>query len=292
MRLLNLLRYVWAHPLNANRRLAALVRVVRWQIGSRIAPGPVALPFAESTRLLAVRGMTGATGNWYCGLHEHREMAFSLHLLRESDLFLDVGANIGSYTILASGVVGARSISVEPAPSTFIHLRENVALNDLAGRVRCWQVGLADRAGSLRFTNDFDTVNHVTTPGEGVAGIEVPVTTLDELVGSDVPTLIKIDVEGYELPVLKGAQKTLANPRLLAVIMETNGSGERYGVKDDQLVSAMREHGFAMYSYNPFIRRLTRAEPTDGNTIFVRDADAVNARVIAARRFALVNGSI
>ena len=233
-----------------------------------------------------------ATGNWYCGLHEHREMAFVLHVLRESDLFLDVGANVGSYTILASGAVGARSIAVEPVPATYVHLRENVSLNDLVGRVRCWQGGLGDRAGSLRFTSGLDTVNHVLAPGEEMPAVEVPVTTLDELVGDDIPTLIKIDVEGYEYAVLKGAQRTLADLRLLAVVMETNGSGERYGVSDDQLVAALRDHGFAMYNYDPFARRLSATERTDGNTIFVRDTDAVNARSIEARRFALVNGSI
>lgn len=292
MRLPDLVRYVWAHPLNADGKFAALVRVIRWQVGSRIAPGPVALPFVESTRLLAARGMTGATGNWYCGLHEHREMAFVLHVLRESDLFLDVGANVGSYTILASGAVGARSIAVEPVPATYVHLRENVALNDLVGPVRCWQGGLADRAGSLQFTSGLDTGNHVLAPGTKVPGIEVPVTTLDELVGDDVPTLIKIDVEGYEHAVLKGARRTLADPRLLAVVMETNGSGARYGVSDDQLVAAVRDHGFAMYDYDPFARRLSATERTDGNAIFVRDPDAVNARIVAARRYALVNGSI
>jgi len=292
MKLLDLVRYVWAHPLNAGGRFTALGRVLRWQIGSRLAPGPVAVPFVDATRLLVARGMTGATGNWYCGLHEHCEMAFVLHVLRETDLFLDVGANIGSYTILASGATGARSIAVEPVPGTFRHLRGNVALNDLTERVRCYQGGLADRAGSLRFTSGLDTVNHVLAPGEAAAAVEVPVTTLDELVGDEVPALIKIDVEGYERPVLVGAQRTLADPRLLAVIMETNGSGERYGVTDDELVAAMRDHGFAMFAYDPFARRLNVDGRGDGNTIFVRDLETVSARVAAARRFSLVNGSI
>ncbi len=144
----------------------------------------------------------------------------------------------------------------------------------------------------LRFTSGLDTVNHVLVPGEEAAGVDVPVTTLDELVGADVPALTKIDVEGYESAVLEGAQRTLADPRLLAVIMETNGSGERYGVRDEQLVASMRDHGFRMCSYDPFARLLTVTERTAGNTIFVRDLDAMNKRVTAAGRYELVNGSI
>ncbi|TMC68336.1 MAG: FkbM family methyltransferase, partial [Chloroflexi bacterium] len=93
--------------------------MVRWQFVSRLIAGPIALPFVEGTSLFAMRGMTGATGNWYCGLHEVREMAFVLHLLRAKDHFLDVGANVGSYTVLAGGAVGARVTAVEPIPETF-----------------------------------------------------------------------------------------------------------------------------------------------------------------------------
>lgn len=181
---------------------------------------------------------------------------------------------------------------MEPVPSTFAHLRRNVALNDLAGRARCWQGGLADQAGSLRFTSGLDTVNHVLAPGEEGTGVDVPVTTLDELVGDDVAAVVKIDVEGYEWSVLKGARRTLGDSRVLAVIMETNGSGARYGVGDDELVAEMRGFGFAMYAYDPVERRLEEAGKGGGNTIFVRDAAVVEARVRSARRFGLVNGSI
>ena len=73
--------------------------------------------------------MTGITGNWYCGLHEFHEMAFVLHFLRKNDTFIDVGANVGSYTILAA-VTGSNVISIEPIPSTFNYLKNNVSINN------------------------------------------------------------------------------------------------------------------------------------------------------------------
>src|SRR5262245_41975942 len=121
MALSELLSFVWNHPLNSTDRIAALGRVARWQIASRLVSGPIALPFVEGTSLLASSGMTGATGNWYCGLHEVRDMSFVLHLLRPGEKFLDVGANVGSYTVLAAGAVGAQVTSVEPVPRTFAH---------------------------------------------------------------------------------------------------------------------------------------------------------------------------
>ena len=128
-----------------------------------------------------IRGMTGATGNWYCGLHEVHEMAFVLHLLQSGEHFVDVGANIGIYTVLADGGVNVHVTAVEPKPATFAHLRRNVALNGMNDWVRCSQVGLSDKPGLLRFSSDLDTVNHVLAKGEYPPGVDVPVTRLDDL---------------------------------------------------------------------------------------------------------------
>lgn len=292
MSLRQLTAFVWNHPLNADNRFAALGRVLRWQLASRLMKGPIALPFVEGTSLFANRGMTGATGNWYCGLHEVRDMAFVLHLLRTGDHFLDVGANIGSYTVLAGGAAGARVTAVEPIPQTFAHLARNVALNGLAGRVNPCMCGLSDHSGTLRFTCDLDCVNHVLAPGEELPAIEVPVRTLDELVGADTPALIKIDVEGHERAVLLGASRTLADPRLLAVIMETNGSGARYGISDAELIGLMAGHGFSAFGYDPFDRRLVDVSHAEGNTVFVRDRATVEERLQGSRRYRLINGTI
>ena len=290
--LFSLVHYVWTHPLNAKGKLSAISRLIRWQIGNRLLPGLVALPYVGTTSLFAKRGMSGATGNWYCGLHEVNEMAFVLHVLRSSDHFVDVGANVGSYTVLAAGGVGAHVTAVEPIPSTFQSLSRNVLLNGLTELVRCWQGGLSNMNTVLRFTTGLDCVNHVLAEHEVLPSVEVPVTTLDELVGRDVPTLIKIDVEGHELAVLRGAQRVLASPKLLALIMETNGSGARYGIDDEELIEDLSHYGFTPYSYEPFSRTLSVGVSKSGNTVFVRDHLEVMRRVTAAPTFKLVNGSI
>lgn len=292
MHFFRLIRFVWSHPLNNGKRLAALLRVAKWQLASRLFFGPIALPFVEKTMLFTSRGMAGATGNWYCGLHEYKEMAFVLHLVRRDEHFLDVGANIGSYTVLASGGAGARVTAVEPIPATFSHLERNVILNGLSEQTRLCRLGLSSSGGSLRFSLELDTVNHVLAENEVLPGVDVPVMTLDDLVGDDVPVLIKIDVEGHELAVLMGGEKTFADTRLLAVIMETNGSSARYGVSDDELIAIMTRHGFSMFGYEPLSRRLVGTNITDGNTIFVRDKPLVDSRLACAKHFQLVNGTI
>lgn len=274
------------HPLNQGQRLRALARFARWQIGTRLVGAPVAVPFAGSTRLLVNRGMTGATGNVYCGLHEFEEMAFVLHALRGGDVFVDVGANVGSYTVLAAGVAGARCVSIEPVPQAFARLQDNVRLNDMAELVSCHNVAIGATSGTARFTCDLDTINHVSTQTDTNARtIDVPILTLDALMGGLAPTLVKIDVEGYETAVIAGGDATFRSPSLLAVLMELNGSGQRYGFDEDALRDRMTSLGFAAARYDPALRLLQPPPARQAracNALYVRRRDELQARLAEA----------
>lgn len=219
-------------------------------------------------------------------------MGFLLHVLRQGDLFMDVGANVGSYTVLATGGAGARSIAVEPIPATFKNLQANVLLNGLSDRTDLHCVGLSHERSYIKFTADLDTVNHVMTDDEEGPAVRIPVLTMDELLDGQVPAVIKIDVEGHELAILQGARKTLSDSRVIAVVMEINGSGARYGVGDDELLSMMAGYGYVPCGYNPIARRLTDWEPSGGNAIFVRDRAILQNLVAEARRYRLVNATI
>jgi FkbM family methyltransferase len=285
-------KQLMANPMNARSgRTAAVLRFLRYQFAVRLMPSGVVLPFVNGSVLFAQRGSTGVTGNWYGGLHEVDEMGFVLHALRPGDLFVDVGANAGSYTVLAAKGVGAEVIAIEPIPNTFARLTRNVALNGVDASVTCFEGGVSDGPAVIHFTADRDTMNHVAQAGEAGPTVGVQVVTLDDLVGSRRPAVVKIDVEGHELPVLRGADQTLSSSTLLGVVMETNGSGAPYGVSDQMLVDAMARHGFQPFGYEPFSRTLIKPGEAN-NTIFVRDRAAVEAICKAAPRYTLCNGTI
>ena len=93
-------------------------------------------------------------------------MLLPLHLLRPDDLFLDIGANVGTYTVLASGVCGARTYAFEPDPGTVCHLRRNIAVNRLNDRVQVYECALGASSGEATFTVGLDTMNRIASPGE------------------------------------------------------------------------------------------------------------------------------
>lgn len=291
-KIFQLFHFVNKHPLTKKNRLSAVLRIFKWQIFSSLYPFSFIFPFIEDSKLIVKKGMTGATGNLYAGLHEFEDMAFLLHFLREEDLFGDIGANIGAYTILASGVAKARTITVEPIPTTFIHLKHNIQINDLELLVASYNKGVGASKGSLLFTEKLDTINHVIAEDDLNVNdtIEVQIDTLDSIFFHLHPSLLKIDVEGFELNVLKGGHNVLASSELKAIIIELNDSGNRYGITNQEVHDFLLSYNFFSYSYKPFRRVLERVPKNfeHGNTIYIKDKNFVEERVNNSRKFSVL----
>ena len=267
------------HPLGRRRPLRTLLRIGRWQVLSSLRSGPHDVAWIGDARLLVERGMTGATGNVYFGLHEVPDMAFMVNLLRPGELLLDIGANIGSYTVLAATVAQARVIAFEPHPRTAAALERNVAHNRLGERVDVRRVALSDADGEGALTDGLDAMNYLVVgdPGSGVT-CPVPLRTLDGEVGDAAPTMLKIDVEGHEDKVLAGAARVLAQPGLEAIEIETVTAA---------IEARILAAGFSEAFYDPFTRALADRPFAEkaANRLFVRDPERVRERLRTAPRF-------
>jgi FkbM family methyltransferase len=219
-------------------------------------------------------GMTGATGNVYCELHEFADMGFMLHLLRPGDLFLDVGANIGSYTVLSSKVCGARTIAFEPDSDATAALERNIEANDIADLVSVRRIALGDRDGEIAFTVGLDTMNRVAVQEDRIVQM-VPIARLDAISEVAHPTFIKLDVEGYEQRVFAGAARVLASPSLLAIQSE---------LCDGTISRTLNSFGFRQSFYDPFSRRLADMPFRDrsSNALYIKDIQIVRQRLASA----------
>lgn len=285
---------VLSAPLNRGQRGWALWNWARWHVRARLAAGPVRCRFVDDAVLLVSAGEAGVTGNVYMGLMEYEDMAFVLHVLAPDGLFVDVGAHSGAFTVLAAKAVGGRAVAIEPAARTFARLEANVAANGIGSRVRRHNVAVGAASGTARMTDGRDAQERVLAAGENMSGAAptVALDTLDRLLALEAPTMIKIDVEGYELQVLKGATRVLAGPALEALIVEMGDGLGRYGDDEGALFALLAGHGFKPAAYDPAARRLASIpgrNPRSNNTLFVRDFEAVNRRAAVARRFRVHN---
>jgi len=287
-------RAINRNPLTKNNRFSAWRRFIKWQFVSRLYPNGIVISYIGESKLLIKKSMHGATGAIYLGLQEFEDMSFLLHFLREDDHFIDVGANIGSYTILAACVSKANVISFEPIPQTFNSLQLNIRLNNIESKVRAINKGLGDRNAVLRFTSAYDTVNHVLIDNTRNDFIEVEVITLDDYFSDEgilMPSLIKIDVEGFELNVLKGAGKILQNDALKVIIVEINGCCNSFNIKEIDIHNKIISYGFKPYQYHPFLREFLLLESfiPNGNTIYIRDEEFVSKRLKSSVSFKVLD---
>ncbi len=275
----------FSHPLVVDAELQAIFRFVKWQIKSRIFHRDFIHRWVAESKFYVKNGETGLTQNIYVGLHEFFDMCFLLHLLRKEDQFIDVGSNSGSYSILAGSVIGARVLALEPIPSTYIRLVANFNLNCIESPSETMNLALGSLPGSVYMTSSLDTTNQIVFDQDSVQSIKVDIKTLDLVASDFVPTLIKIDVEGWEAEVIRGGFETLQTPSLVALILELNESGERYGYFDSDILEVLSDFGFRPYSYDPFRRTLQELpgkNPGGGNTIFIKNKGEVIRKIKTA----------
>lgn len=293
--IIKVVKGIMKHPLAKRQKSSSILRFVKWQIAQAILPYPVVYSFVGDSKLVVQKGMHGATGNIYLGLHEFNEMSFVLHLLKEGDLFGDIGANIGAFSVLASVNAGADAITVEPIPVTYGHLVRNVKVNNAESKITALQLGVGNENTTLRFTKNMDTVNSVSvnqdTNDENT--VLVQVKKLDDIFNDRQPVLLKIDVEGYEWQVLQGAKNIFNNDGLKAVIMEINGSGKSYGIDDNKIHEYMLGLNFLPYGYNPFSKELKPLNTYgDDNTIYIRDIEWVKKRILSSKKYTIAGQGI
>ena len=102
--------------------MSAVLKFIRYQLATRLFDSKFLVNYLNDAKFIVSKGETGLTGNLYCGLTEYQYMNLLLHYLRRDDKLYDIELNVGAHTILLSGVIGAKSVSFEPLPSTYDRL--------------------------------------------------------------------------------------------------------------------------------------------------------------------------
>jgi len=208
-------RYIWEHPSNDGRRLRALKRAASYQVSSRLLGRRVVAQLGERSRLWVDPHRTAASMVLYANPPDRPEMLTWRRALGDGGLFIDVGANVGTYTLWAAEH-GAEVIALEPAADTFALLRENITLNRY--QVTALQVAAGDHCGTARFTAGLDAGNSLAADGLAMATL----VTIDWLIGDRSVAGMKVDVEGFEFDVLRGAVRALTEHRIGLIQVEWN----------------------------------------------------------------------
>jgi FkbM family methyltransferase len=165
-----------------------------------------------------------------------------------AEVFLDIGANIGAYSIVMASLQGVKAVhAFEPTPSTCDELTANIGLNSNASKITVHQTALSDSKKSVTFgiVSEFSGANSIigTSIHEAdkfVSRFEVSCLPLDEVLTDQQKTIsIKIDVEGHELQALAGARNFLTKNSALIQI-------ENYNAADPSMSNTLTNYGYRM----------------------------------------------
>lgn len=176
----------------------------------------------------------------YANPPDWRQMLAWRRRLDPGQVFIDVGANIGVYTIFAVEL-GAHVIAVEPSSMVSHRLRENLALNGYEAELH--EVVLSNQPGTVLFDDSLDVLGHISN-----AGVEKRAETLDRLLGARHAAGVKIDVEGAERLVLEGAMRALHEHRIDCLQIEWNRcSADLLGESRAPIAQMLLDCGYLLY---------------------------------------------
>ena len=199
----------------------------------------------------------------YCrGRPDWDETRFLMHFLRPGDGFVDVGAHIGTYSLLAASYVGPTGwvVAFEPSMEGAKRFRFNLRLNDFPW-VTLHEAAVGQFSGTVRFTSGLDAMNQIATR-ENMAGIEVPQVALDGILKGRRPAAAKLDIEGAEPLALAGWERSLRQGSPMAMLNEVNNGIRRFGFHENALAKWLAERSYRIGLYHSDQRRIEwRADP-------------------------------
>ena len=200
---------------------------------------------------------TAPTLDRLVSLHAHRfgwmgcaEKRFLRSVVRDDSIVADVGANQGLYTLwLARVATGGTVYAFEPDPDLFQCLENNVRTNHLLN-VSTIQAAASNRSGTLAFTTNGlnrgdNRIDAKALPDTSTQQVQAVI--LDEIISDRCLDLLKVDVQGFEIEVLLGAQKTLSANPALTIVFEFWPCGLRQaGHRPIELWDLLQEAGFSI----------------------------------------------
>lgn len=259
-----LLQYVWRHPANRGRRLRAIGATVGWQLNKRTLKRAKLLPVFDSLTLKCYPDSFGAGVMVYTsGWPEYDEMHFVKRYLREGDSFVDVGTNIGIFTLLAASCVGPTGhvLSLEAGRRAYERLMENIQLNRLENVVEAWLEAVGPENGTLRFLQSHDLINRIATESEQQQGLvaweEVASVKLDDRLANRRYAMGKIDIEGAEPLAFQGSTEMLrtGNPPVWLLELKARLLS-RFQYTPEALAQQLSQAGYCLGIYDADRRTL------------------------------------
>ena len=218
-------------------------KLIKWWL-TRLANVEVAVCEVQGSSMILDLSDKGIQRDLYLhGIREPQATRYLRSILQPNWTVVDIGANIGYYALQEARVV-KNVIAIEPTPTSHKTLATNVALNGY-GNVETWQMAVGDHSGQIGFVIsracNWNSVSPVST-----GNIKVWMATLDDILDGRWVDYIRMDVEGYELCVLRGMEQTLRKKKPGMFIEVHRDKLRDYGNTQRELMEYLASFGYGI----------------------------------------------
>ena len=237
---------IYLNPGNKNKKIIKTFNALNWQLRKRILKSRKIIKLPNGVLFNAYHDCVISSALIYSEWPEYNELMFLRSNLNYGDIIIDVGANVGHVSLLLADIVGINNIiAFEPTPVSFKRLVENWNLNSFPTD-GLYQNAVGDRRKTVFIKNSYSpfTTNKISNM-KNYNDIEVDQVNLDGYC-SHFKTkeigLLKIDVEGYELNVFKGAREFLTYCHPKIIMFES-----LEGSIDKEIEQILNESGYLIF---------------------------------------------
>lgn len=245
MELIQSLFRTLTHPFNRAHPFRTIFRILCWKLNQRFFALPTIIEIEKGMRCVCYPDSSYGGMVVYSRWPDYEVTKKITTILKSNSVYIDVGANIGVMTLAAAAETKGKIIAFEPSSIAHPRLLENLALNQLLDRIIVEPLAVSDTNGYLSFSDEqFSELSHISPQNSGT---RIKSCTLDSYLTkrkiSQIDVL-KADVEGAELSVLKGAAGLLTKKAIKHILLELNPYSARYESSNSESINYLSSFGY------------------------------------------------
>ena len=247
------LSWIINHPSNKNSFFPTIIRLFIWKLNQLSLKIPVVVEIEKGIKFKCYPDSSWGGLVIYTKLPEYFEMKFVNKIINKKDIVIDVGSNLGSYSLIAASKMSSGKVyAFEPSKIAYKRLLENIKLNNFENKIIPLDLAVSDKKGRISFSEtDRSEVSHVSYL-QFKQGLKVRSITLDNFVKRQKIKkirLLKIDVEGYEYKVLKGASEILEKGIVDYLLVEINRDSLLYSIEPSKTINLLKQYRYNIYFF-------------------------------------------
>lgn len=280
--MINFLKSLYQSPYNQKNPISAFKRFLIWKGIKLLKINNFKYRFWHNRIIYLNHDSFHSMWLMYNSWVDWEEFNLIMNFVKAGDIAVDVGANMGYYSLWMSKFTGENGhvFAFEPDEINFDKLNTNIRINELSNRITTVRKAVSNDCGIINFTVGLDAQNHITSNQEGQK-VSIDSVNLDfYFKENNIQHIayLKIDVEGFELNVLQGCPEFMAAKRIDIIQLEINNTIRNSGASVNEVLNTLEENLYTLCSYDIIENKLTRItfNPEKENYFAIADLGKAN----------------